>query len=103
VGETFTVNEPKTTWEKYYIDLDISAWLDDETISALTFEAEDEDGNDVKTTFLDQTKCTHSGSTVRIYVQGGTSGKGYFVTCKVQSSGNNYKEYLVYVKVQDLR
>jgi len=102
MGESFSVTEPKTTWEKYYIDIDISTWLDEETISDVTFKAYDEDGVDVSTTILDSNKCTYSGSIVRIYVQNGTDGEGYYVICKVQSSGNNYKEYMVFFKVQDL-
>jgi len=102
MSETFTLSQNKGSWEKWFIDIDISSWLSTETISAVAFVAKDENGTTVTETLLDAVKCTYSGSTIRPYVQGGTDGITYFIICHVTTAEGSYGEFIVRLTVQDV-
>jgi len=102
MSETFTLSQKKGSYEKWFIDIDISTWLSTETISALSVSAKDENGTDVSSTLIDAVKSTYSGSTIRPYVQGGTDGVTYYVVCHVTTAEGSYGEFIVKLTVEDV-
>lgn len=101
MSERFVLNEMKSSWEKYFVEVDASAWLGEETIVAVSFAAKDAAGNGVTDTLLDPAKNTYSASTIKPYIQGGVSGTRYYVLLRVESSGGNFREFVIELLVQD--
>lgn len=101
MSEKFVLQELKASWEKYFIEVDISAWLGSETISNVAFSAKTEAGLDVTSTLLASAKNTYTSTTIKPYVQGGTSGTRYYVVLRVDTNGDNHREFLIELLVRD--
>ena len=83
----FTTKKPI---EGYSISFDFTAALGVETISSITVTATDLSTlADVTTTILDATKQTNTDQIVYPYVQGGTTGHNYLITCLIAGSGGS--------------
>ncbi len=101
MAERFALPEVKSSWEKYYVEIDCSAWLGAEKIVGASFAARDETGADVSATLIDAIKSTYTDTTVKIYVRGGTGGKRYTLTARVSTDGDNHREYIISMLVAD--
>ena len=101
MSERFKLAEPKSAWEKWFVEVDVAKWLGEETIASVEFLAKSDSGEDVTATLLDAAKNTWSGSLVKPYVRAGTSGNRYFILLRVTSSGQNYREFVVELLVKD--
>lgn len=79
----------KQPYEAYSISFDFTSVLGAETIASATITAVDEVSlADVSTTLLDVTKQTDITSTPVVYgwIQAGTSGHSYLITCRIVGS-----------------
>ena len=80
----FTTKQPS---EGYSISFDFTAVLGVETISSVTITATDlATLDDATATVLDAAKQTNTDQIVYAYVQGGTSGHNYLITCLIAGS-----------------
>lgn len=80
----FTTKQPS---EGYSVSFDFTAVLGAETISSITITATDlATLDDATSTILDATKQTNTDQIVYAYVQGGTSGHNYLITCLIAGS-----------------
>ena len=80
----FTTKQPS---EGYSISFDFTAVLGAETISSVTVTATDlATLDDATSTVLDAAKQTNTDQIVYAYVQGGTSGHNYLITCLIAGS-----------------
>lgn len=102
MAEKFVLTEIKASWEKYFAEVDASVWLGSESISSVAFSAKDEQGTDVSATLLNAAKNTYTNTLVKPYIQGGTSGKRYWVIMRVDSSGDNHREFVIELLVRDI-
>jgi hypothetical protein len=102
MSQQFALSEKKHSWEKFFVDLDISSWLGTETISQVNFTAKDSAGTDVTATFLDAVKCTYSGSVLKPYIQAGSDGARYYVIMKVTTNQQSYGVFILLVQVKDV-
>lgn len=83
----FTSKKPT---EGYSISFDFTAVLGVETISSITLTVTDLSTlADVTTTILDATKQSNTDQIVYPYVQGGTTGHNYLITCLIAGSGGS--------------
>lgn len=101
MAERFALPEVKSSWEKYYVEIDCSAWLGAERIVGASFAARDEAGNNVTTTLVDELKSIYTDTAVKIYVQGGTGGTRYTITARISTDGDNHREYIISMLVAD--
>lgn len=102
MSETFIIQN-KSSFERWFVDIGISAWLDGETIQNANFSAKNvETGADATADVLDATKNTYDASTLKPYVKGGTSGSVYAVLCRVVTVQESYGEFVVKFKVLDV-
>lgn len=101
MAEKFMMQEIKASWEKFFVEVDASAWLGAETISNVAFSAKDAAGTDVSATLLDAVKNTYTTTLIKPYVRGGTSGTRYYVIMRVSTNGDNHREYVIELLVQD--
>jgi hypothetical protein len=80
----FTTKQPS---EGYSISFDFTAVLGAETISSVTVTATDlATLDDATATILDAAKQTNTDQIVYAYVEGGTSGHNYLITCLIAGS-----------------
>ena len=97
---TFQIPEYKPSYAKWFVKLDVSAWLEDETIDEVTLSAKKlSDGSDVSTTVLDTTKTVVLGSEIKPFIQNGTSGEEYRLTVKVDTEEGSSDEFYIDWKV----
>jgi len=83
----FTTKQPS---EGYSISFDFTAVLGVETISSVTITATDlATLDDATATVLDAAKQTNTDQIVYAYVQGGTTGHNYLITCLIAGSGGS--------------
>jgi hypothetical protein len=83
----FTTKKPI---EGYSISFDFTAALGIETISTVAITATDLSTlADATATILDATKQTNTDQIVYAYVQGGTTGHNYLITCIITGSGGS--------------
>ena len=102
MSQLFKVKQPKGTYERWFIDVGISNWLNGETIQSANFTAKEQGTNtDVSATFLDQGKCTNTATVLKPYVRAGTSGKVYLVFIRVVTVETSYGEFIIEVSVRD--
>jgi hypothetical protein len=85
MSQKFTLSRAKDPYERFFAEIDISQWLANETISNVDFTAQDEDGVNMSTTFLDAAKCTFSAGILKPYIQNGEDGKRYHIVMKVST------------------
>jgi hypothetical protein len=104
MSQKFYLSRPKDPYEKWFAKIDAAPWLDGETIYNVDFTAVELVTNtDFSYTLLDQAKCTFSGTFIMPYVRGGTNGKNYVITMKLQTVDDpSYDIYLLYVPVRNI-
>lgn len=102
---TFEIPDYKPSYAKWYVKLDVSAWLGDETISSVTVTAKNKttgvDESTGTTSIIDTSKTTISGSVVKPFIQNGTSGEQYKMTVKLLTTEGSADEFYVEWKVLD--
>lgn len=101
MAERFVLPEIKSSWEQYFVEVDATAWLGEETISSVSFSAKAASGEDVTASLLDAAKNTYTATAVRPYLRGGTSGQRYYVLLRAETTGGNFREFVIELYVQD--
>ena len=97
----FDIPEAKPNYSKFFARLDITKWLNGESIQTVNFSAKDrEDDSDASTTVLDQAKCTYNEPYLLPYVQAGTEGARYRVKLRVQTVELSYEEFYIDFRVK---
>lgn len=97
----FHIPEPKPIFSKFFARLDVSKWLESESIQQVNFSAKDvEDDSDASTTILDQAKCTYSSPYLKPYIQAGTEGARYRVKIQVQTVELSFEEFYIDFRVK---
>jgi hypothetical protein len=98
MSETFKITQPKTVYEKYFVDIELVKWLRGEIIQAISFSAKDIETG-ASADVVDSIKSTSYQTIAKPYIKDGTSGKSYRVSVKVetleQSCGEFYLEFSV--------
>jgi uncharacterized phiE125 gp8 family phage protein len=89
---TFTSKQP---FEEYQISFDFAASLGTAVISSVdSVTAVDQaDSSDVSATFLDATKQSNTNTVVYAWVQAGTSGHSYLITCRIIANDVSASQY----------
>lgn len=80
------VQEIKHPDEQGPIDINVSAWLGNATITNVDFTAKDQNGQDATSAVLDAVKSTFTGPNVRPWYKGGADKMRYQIFCKVTDS-----------------
>lgn len=84
----YTITEPKPIDSEFFVEIDISEWLDTEAISTVDFSAKKmETGETVTTTVLDTSNCTNTATVIKPWIQDGLDEARYCVIMKVTSNG----------------
>jgi hypothetical protein len=83
----------KQPYEAYAINFDFTPILGVETIASAVITAVDQDSLiDVSATLLDATKQSNTNKIVSGWVQGGTTGHNYVITCRIVGSADSQYE-----------
>ena len=87
-GKVFIIDDPKPPDSEFFVEIDISEWLDTEEISSVVFTAKDmATGENVMSTVLDATNNTNTAVIIKPYIRAGLSKASYCVTMKVTADG----------------
>ena len=99
--EQFCFERPKATFDEGYVEIDISDWLETETIDDVTFSAKDSAGADATSVVLDVGQCTFVGSNVYPFIRGGVDLERYYVLCQVETIEGSQQEFRVVFNVRE--
>lgn len=99
--EQFTFERPKAIYDEAFVEIDISEWLESETIEDVTFTAVDELGNDATSVVLDLGQSTFNGVYVYPFIKGGVDTTRYYVLCQVDTAEGSQQEFRVTFKVKE--
>jgi len=85
--------DPKQPYEAYYMDFDfVNDIVAPDEISTATITVTDPDGADVTSILVSSVKQNIESPKVYFWIQAGTSGKTYTITCKiVTDNGEKYE------------
>jgi len=81
--------------DEFMVTIDISDWLDTDTISSVVYSAVDGNGNDVAATVLDAAKHTNTNTVIKPYIKGGADDTKYTVKCLVTTDAGDKKAFYV--------
>jgi endonuclease V-like protein UPF0215 family len=81
--------------DQFQVTIDLTTWLDGDTIDTVTYTAEDEDGNDATDTVIDAVLSTNTDTQARAYIKGGVDGTVYTVTCKAVTTNGDIKSFYI--------
>lgn len=79
--------------DEFAVDIDISTWLDSDTISSVAYSAVDEDGDTATTTVLDAAQHSATTTVISPYIKGGTHDVWYIVKMVVSTAGGDEKTF----------
>jgi hypothetical protein len=81
--------------DQFRITMDISTWLDGDTIDSVAYSAVDDDGIDVSATVLDADQHSHTDTVLRPYVIGGADDAIVKIKMKVTTAGGDLKSFYI--------
>jgi hypothetical protein len=81
--------------DQFQVTIDITTWLDGDTIDSVTFTATDEDGEDATDDVLVTGSCSYTDTQIRAYIKGGTDGTVYTVKCAVVTAASDKKSFYI--------
>ena len=79
--------------DEFGVDIDISTWLDADTISSVAYSAVDDDGDDASTTVVDVAQCSETTDTITLYIKGGSHDEWYIIKMIVSTAGGDEKTF----------
>jgi len=92
----------KQPYEEYFITVTFGDFVDtSETVASYTITVADEAGGDVTSTILDTTKTVNNGTSLSLWVRGGTSDNAYTILFKVTGSDGQKVEKELVLPVLD--
>lgn len=99
----FSIAQKKPVYSQWFVELDISNWLDGDTISNVDFSAiDDSTGLDTTDDILDMTKCIWDVTTgiIKPYIKGGSSDIIYKIQMKVQTTSGDKEIFWLILPVR---
>jgi len=87
--------DDKQPSEEYYLGFDLTEDLGNEDVASAVFTIldEDDDDTDVTTTLSDAANQTNIGKIAYVWIQAGTDGHTYKITCVVTGDGTPASVY----------
>ena len=99
--EAFSFERPKAIYDAATVELDISEWLEEETIQDVTYSAVDSAGDPATAEVLDLGLSSYLGDFLLPYIKGGVDGEKYTVLCQVNTVEGNYQEFRIVFTVRE--
>ncbi len=99
--EQFVFDRAKANYDAAYVEIDITEWLESETIQAVTYSAVDSSGADATAEVLDLLRSNYSGTLLLPYVKGGINLEQYTVLCRVDTLEGNHQEFRLKFNVRE--
>ena len=82
----FNLPEEKPAYAQWFVVVDITDFLGDETINTVEYSAVKEStGEDASSIVLDQVKCTFTGAYIKPFIRAGTPGETYLVELRMET------------------
>lgn len=99
----FTIADKKPVFAQWFVEIDLTPFLNGETITAIVFSATDSAGADATDTILDSTKNTYTTTMVKPFIRGGVPGEKYKVKMQITtaSAAQTKDEFYLLVTVGD--
>ena len=97
----FNLPESKPVFSQWFVSIDISEWLETETIQTVAFSALREGpGEDATSVILDPAKCTYSGSVLKPFIRGGVIGATYLIEIRVTTNAGSKEVWCLRVDIE---
>jgi len=91
-----TIEVFKPPYDEWFVTIDLSTWLDDDTISAVAYTAvKDSDDSDATAAVLDAGENTNTTTLLKPYIKGGAAGENYTVVCRVDTANGDHGEWYI--------
>lgn len=100
----YTITDPKPPGAKFFVEIDLTEWLDTEDISSVAYAAKNmETGETVTSTVLDAAKNTNTAKILKPFIQAGSDNASYCVTMTVTTDETpaSIDEFYVIFSVED--
>jgi hypothetical protein len=99
------IEQPLSPEAQFQITIDISDWLDTDTISTVAYTAVDGQGGDASTDVLDSGKHTNTTTVIKPYIDctkgPAVSGMSYTVKMKVVTTAGDQEAWYLKFKVRE--
>jgi len=91
----FEYPDSKPVFTAGLVEIDISTWLGDDTISSVGWTAATEAGDDATATVLTVGSCDYDNDLglIKPYIKAGTSGETYICTMQVTTTGGDQEVF----------
>jgi len=91
----FEVPDKKPAFAAWFAEIDISEFLESDTISAVTWTAAKEDGTDATSDVITEGTCDYDNDDglLKPWIKAGTSGETYICTMKVTTTNGSKEEF----------
>jgi len=91
----FEIPDAKPIFAAWLAEVDISEFLEDDTIDSVEWTAATEDGTDATGTVLTVDSCTYDNDDglLKPWIKAGTSGETYICTMQVTTDGGSQEEF----------
>ena len=100
---SFNLSSSKPPFAQWYVNIDISKWLDTEEIDSASFSAKRTDtGADVTSEIVDSQKSGWDESILRVWIMGGINKVPYKVIASVTTKNSAKDQWSLSFKVEEL-
>jgi hypothetical protein len=100
---SFNLSSSKPPFAQWYVNIDISKWLDEEVIDSVSYSAKRMDtGVDVTSDIIDSQKSGWNESILRVWIKGGTDKITYKVIASVTTENSAKDQWALIFKVEEL-
>lgn len=99
--EAFNFERPKANYDEAFTEINISEWLENETIQDVTFSAVDSADVDATSEVLDLGLSAYAGTYVYPFIKGGVDGEKYTVLCQVDTIEGSQQEFRVIFTIRE--
>ena len=99
--EQFCFNRPKANYDAAFVEIDVTAWLGDEVLTAVTFSALDSEGANATAEVLDLTESTFADGIIMPYIKGGIDLERYTVICQADTVNGSHQEFRIVFNIRE--
>jgi hypothetical protein len=86
----------KPSFAQWFVQLDITTWVSNETLSNVNFSCKNkETGDDVTNTVLDPVKCTYTGNILKPFIRAGENLMEYRTTIEVETAEGSKESFYI--------
>jgi hypothetical protein len=91
----FEIPDSKPVFAAWLAEINITEFLEDDTIDDVVFTAAKEDGTDATSDVLTDALCTYDNDDglIKPYIKAGASGETYICTMQVTTDGGSQEEF----------